>query len=63
MCDKAYEGMEDTEVFGRLVSGRSNLFAPRSGIPSVVAASSGALSALSDDDVREVMGLSARIGH
>lgn len=63
VCDEANEGVEDSEVFDRLVSGRSNLFAPRSGIPSVVAASSGALSALSDDDVREVMGLSARSGH
>lgn len=57
LADKANEGKADSEVFDMVISGRENLFAPESGIPSVVAASSGALGTLSVSDVREIMGL------
>lgn len=50
-------GRADGEIYGELVSGRDNIFAPQGGVPSVVASTMGFGGSITDSDVREIMGL------
>lgn len=55
--DESNAGRDDGEIFDGIVEGRENLFAPKEGIPSVVAPTMGFGGSITDADVREIMGL------
>ncbi len=57
ILDENNAGRCDGEIFDGLVEGRENLFAPKTGIPSVVAPTMGFGGSITDADVREIMGL------
>lgn len=50
-------GKSDAEIYGGLVSGRENIFAPDNDVPVAVASTMGFGGNVTDDDVREIMGL------
>ena len=50
-------GKADSEIFGQLTSGIENLFVPQSDAPKAVASAKGFGSALSDGEIREIMGI------
>ena len=47
----------DAELYEGLISSRENLFAPSTGIPSIIGSAMGFGEDLNDGDVREIMGL------
>ncbi len=57
VLDEGNAGRDDGEIFDSLVEGQANLFAPRDGIPAVVAPTMGFGGSITDADVREIMGL------
>ncbi len=57
LLDESNAGRDDGEIFDSLVGGQGNLFAPKEGIPAVVAPTMGFGGSITDADVREIMGL------
>lgn len=57
VLDESNAVRDDGEIFDSLVEGQANLFAPREGIPAVVAPTMGFGGSITDADVREIMGL------
>lgn len=50
-------GKSDAEIYSGLISGRDNIFVPENDVPVAVASTMGFGGAVTDDDVREIMGL------
>lgn len=47
----------DSEIFGQLTNGIENIFVPQGDVPKVVASATGFGGALSDNEIREIMGI------
>ncbi len=58
VADERNVGKADGEIYAALTTGKDNLFVPDGGVPAVVASTMGFGGALSDGDIREIMGLS-----
>ncbi|MBE7031989.1 MAG: hypothetical protein E7401_03395 [Ruminococcaceae bacterium] len=55
--DEKNAGRSDGEIFGGLVDGREDIFAPDEGVPTVIASTMGFGGQITENDVREIMGL------
>ncbi len=57
LSDEENIGRADSEIFGQLTNGLDNLFMPQADAPRAVASARGFGGALSDGEIREIMGI------
>ena len=59
VAEEKNTGKSDAEIYSSLIEGRENLFIPDNDVPIAVASTMGFGGAVTDSDVREIMGLPA----
>ena len=59
VAEEKNTGKSDAEIYSTLIEGRENLFVPDNNVPIAVASTMGFGGAVTDSDVREIMGLPA----
>ncbi len=59
--DEKNVGRSDEEIYNGLVEGRENIFVPDESVPTVVASTMGFGGQITENDVREIMGLAPQI--
>ncbi len=57
LADEKNIGKADGEIYGELTADKEGIFAEKKDMPSVIASTAGFGGAISDNDVREIMGL------
>ena len=59
VAEEKNAGKSDAEIYSTLIEGRENIFVPDNDVPIAVASTLGFGGAVTDSDVREIMGLPA----